>query len=220
MNVQERVKSFGIKNIKKEHKLNGYSVIPPTGQTVEKPEEREKKSVSIKDEPRGDDWNGKNALTLPESGVARAHTPVKEQFAAPKNVFELNMQKASEDSEKNLERHQHIIGEKTEKQTDHPEDIPRTDDPLSPAFPLQANDSPFVLSPLTLYPPYRSMKPKTALDLVFDADKYAPDGRLRTVHCMPDVNKAYKEARQARYVRTRYKTELEKELSVDEMFNR
>ncbi|KAM3915654.1 LOW QUALITY PROTEIN: coiled-coil domain-containing protein 190 [Leptodactylus fuscus] len=56
--------------------------------------------------------------------------------------------------------------------------------------------------------------------ITFDEEIYAPDGGLRTLHTMPDFMDSLEEARHARYIRHRVKPESEKELSVDEIFQR
>nr|XP_002124399.4 uncharacterized protein LOC100183521 [Ciona intestinalis] len=61
-------------------------------------------------------------------------------------------------------------------------------------------------------------KTQKASDLVFDADLYAPYGKLRMAHRLPDFTKAFNEAKQARYVRTRHKREFERKMSVGEIF--
>ncbi|KAM4722854.1 coiled-coil domain-containing protein 190 [Rhinophrynus dorsalis] len=53
---------------------------------------------------------------------------------------------------------------------------------------------------------------------VFDEDVYAPDGGLRTVLTMPDFMESLDKAKNARYIRHRYKPDFEKELSVNEIF--
>ncbi|XP_063966841.1 uncharacterized protein LOC135156908 [Lytechinus pictus] len=57
-------------------------------------------------------------------------------------------------------------------------------------------------------------------EIVFDQEKYAPDGALRTVHMLPTGDNAFSQARQARYLRWRDPNELnkEKELTVSEIF--
>ncbi|KAG8436510.1 hypothetical protein GDO86_007566 [Hymenochirus boettgeri] len=55
---------------------------------------------------------------------------------------------------------------------------------------------------------------------IFDEEIYAPDGGLRTMHTMPDLTKSLEEAKKARYVRHRNKPAFEKELSVQEIFQK
>ena len=57
---------------------------------------------------------------------------------------------------------------------------------------------------------------------VFDQEKYAPDGSLRTVHMLPDADTAYSQARTARYLRWRDPNEMEydKELTINEIFSK
>ncbi|XP_003724276.1 uncharacterized protein LOC100891419 [Strongylocentrotus purpuratus] len=57
-------------------------------------------------------------------------------------------------------------------------------------------------------------------DIVFDQQKYAPDGALRTVHMLPPADNAFSQARQARYLRWRdpNETNRERELTVSEIF--
>eukprot|EP00079_Xenopus_tropicalis_P009611 XP_002933820.1 PREDICTED: coiled-coil domain-containing protein 190 [Xenopus tropicalis] len=57
-------------------------------------------------------------------------------------------------------------------------------------------------------------------NLVFDEEVYAPDGSLRTVHTMPDLMQSLEEARKARYIRHRHRPDFEKELSVQEIFQK
>nr|KAG5703026.1 hypothetical protein BaRGS_016187 [Batillaria attramentaria] len=54
----------------------------------------------------------------------------------------------------------------------------------------------------------------------FDPEHYNPDGSLRTVHKMPDFNTSYDEASKARYIRHRKVLDREKELSVNEVFEK
>ncbi|XP_069087607.1 coiled-coil domain-containing protein 190 [Pleurodeles waltl] len=56
--------------------------------------------------------------------------------------------------------------------------------------------------------------------LTFDEEIYAPDGYLRTMHTMPDFEQSIEQAKKARYVRHRVNPEWNKELSVDEIFER
>ncbi|KAL2089332.1 hypothetical protein ACEWY4_014020 [Coilia grayii] len=49
---------------------------------------------------------------------------------------------------------------------------------------------------------------------------FAPDGRLRTVHTLPNFAQALAEARKARYIRHRGKPPSEKELTIGEIFSR
>lgn len=57
-------------------------------------------------------------------------------------------------------------------------------------------------------------------DLNFDGTLYNPDGSLRTVHMLPDFKAAFREAKKARYVRTRGKQWFEKELSIKDIFDK
>ncbi|OCT85444.1 coiled-coil domain-containing protein 190 [Xenopus laevis] len=57
-------------------------------------------------------------------------------------------------------------------------------------------------------------------NLVFDKEVYAPDGSLRTIHTMPDLNKSLEEARNARYIRYRHRPDFEQELSVQDIFQK
>ncbi|KAL8625843.1 hypothetical protein ACOMHN_012435 [Nucella lapillus] len=52
----------------------------------------------------------------------------------------------------------------------------------------------------------------------FDSDQYNPDGSLRTVHRMPDINESFKQARKARYIRHRAPPDFDKELPVEQIF--
>jgi hypothetical protein len=47
-----------------------------------------------------------------------------------------------------------------------------------------------------------------------------PDGSLRTVFLLPDFRAAYREAKKARYLRTRGKQWFEKELSIRDIFDK
>ncbi|XP_051868979.1 uncharacterized protein LOC127568824 [Pristis pectinata] len=53
-----------------------------------------------------------------------------------------------------------------------------------------------------------------------DSEFYAPDGLPRTMHTMPSFHEAFAEARKARYIRHRSKTDDEKELSISEIFRK
>ncbi|CAK8673704.1 unnamed protein product [Clavelina lepadiformis] len=55
-------------------------------------------------------------------------------------------------------------------------------------------------------------------NLIFDTDLYAPDGRIRMVHMMPEFQQAFREARQTRYVRTKEKRDIETQLSASQIF--
>ncbi|CAH2312759.1 Hypothetical predicted protein [Pelobates cultripes] len=56
--------------------------------------------------------------------------------------------------------------------------------------------------------------------LYFDEETYAPDGGLRTLHTMPSAMDSFEEAKKARYIRHSKKIESERELSVQEIFQR
>ncbi|XP_045199833.2 uncharacterized protein LOC123554042 [Mercenaria mercenaria] len=53
-----------------------------------------------------------------------------------------------------------------------------------------------------------------------DPEVYNPDGTLRTCLNMPDFDTRYEEAKKARYCRTKYTLDREKELSVQEIFEK
>ncbi|OCT83077.1 coiled-coil domain-containing protein 190 [Xenopus laevis] len=57
-------------------------------------------------------------------------------------------------------------------------------------------------------------------NLVFDKEVYAPDGSLRTMHTMPDLMQSLEDARKARYIRHRHRPDFEKELSIQEIFQK
>ncbi|CAG5135129.1 unnamed protein product [Candidula unifasciata] len=54
----------------------------------------------------------------------------------------------------------------------------------------------------------------------FDPEVYNPDGSLRTVHKLPSFDQSYADARNTRYIRHRERSENEKELSVDQIFEK
>ncbi|XP_078075303.1 uncharacterized protein ccdc190 [Mustelus asterias] len=54
----------------------------------------------------------------------------------------------------------------------------------------------------------------------YDSEFYAPDGLLRTIHTMPSFLEAFAEAKKARYIRHRTKTDDEKELTISEIFGK
>ncbi|CAH1787269.1 unnamed protein product [Owenia fusiformis] len=54
---------------------------------------------------------------------------------------------------------------------------------------------------------------------IFDVESYNPDGTLRTLHTLPDQDDAFEEARKARYLRTKERTEKDRELTVTEIFD-
>ncbi|XP_067893860.1 coiled-coil domain-containing protein 190 [Heterodontus francisci] len=54
----------------------------------------------------------------------------------------------------------------------------------------------------------------------YDSEFYAPDGLPRTMHTMPSFLEAFAEAKKARYIRHRTKTDDEKELSISEIFGK
>ena len=64
----------------------------------------------------------------------------------------------------------------------------------------------------------KKIKSEGSDGLTFDADLYHPDGRLRTLHRMPDFLSTIKQAKKARYVRHKEKQWFEKELSIGEIF--
>uniref|UniRef100_UPI00398E5EB7 coiled-coil domain-containing protein 190 n=1 Tax=Pristiophorus japonicus TaxID=55135 RepID=UPI00398E5EB7 len=53
-----------------------------------------------------------------------------------------------------------------------------------------------------------------------DSEFYAPDGLPRTMHTMPSFLQAFAEAKKARYIRHRIRTEDERELSIGEIFGK
>lgn len=56
--------------------------------------------------------------------------------------------------------------------------------------------------------------------LTYDEEIYAPDGYPRTMLNMPDFEQAIEQAKKARYIRYRVNPEWNKELSVEEIFER
>lgn len=54
----------------------------------------------------------------------------------------------------------------------------------------------------------------------FDAEKYNPDGSLRTKHQVPSFEESYEQARKARYIRSKERSDLDKELSIQEVFDK
>lgn len=54
----------------------------------------------------------------------------------------------------------------------------------------------------------------------YDADMHNPDGTLRTVHNMPTFESAWEEAQKARYIRSKHTLERERELSINEIFDK
>lgn len=57
-------------------------------------------------------------------------------------------------------------------------------------------------------------------EIVFDADMYNPDGSLRMVHRMGNADDRFREAKKARYLRTREALERERELTLGEIFRK
>ncbi|XP_053549104.1 coiled-coil domain-containing protein 190-like [Bombina bombina] len=53
-----------------------------------------------------------------------------------------------------------------------------------------------------------------------DVDMYLPNGRLRTMYTMPDLKDSLEEARKARYIRHRGLVESERELTIEEIFQK
>lgn len=53
----------------------------------------------------------------------------------------------------------------------------------------------------------------------FDTLKYNPDGSLRTVHCLPDFMKSFREAMKARYVRFKTKQWFEETFTIEQIFD-
>ncbi|KAI4892543.1 hypothetical protein NFI96_024712 [Prochilodus magdalenae] len=51
-------------------------------------------------------------------------------------------------------------------------------------------------------------------------ESLAPDGRLRTIHVLPNFAQALAEARKARYIRHRGRPSCERELSIREIFSK
>jgi len=66
-----------------------------------------------------------------------------------------------------------------------------------------------------------STQPKLELnpDVVFDANIYAPDGRVRMKHRLPEFNKSFEVAKNTRYIRTKQKRDFEEILSASQIFN-
>ncbi|XP_069497155.1 coiled-coil domain-containing protein 190 [Ambystoma mexicanum] len=56
--------------------------------------------------------------------------------------------------------------------------------------------------------------------LILDEEAYAPDGYLRTMHTMPDLEESMEEAKKARYIRHRVNPEWNKELTVEQIFEK
>ncbi|WAR31636.1 hypothetical protein MAR_034178 [Mya arenaria] len=54
----------------------------------------------------------------------------------------------------------------------------------------------------------------------FDPDTYNPDGSLRTVHQMPEFDQRWEQAEKARYIRTKDLLDRDRELSVNEIFDK
>ncbi|KAM4642653.1 coiled-coil domain-containing protein 190 [Discoglossus pictus] len=53
-----------------------------------------------------------------------------------------------------------------------------------------------------------------------DPDMYLPNGQLRKMYTMPDFNDAMEQARKARYIRHRGQVEWERELTIEEIFQK
>ena len=53
----------------------------------------------------------------------------------------------------------------------------------------------------------------------FDGARYNPDGQVRTMHTLPNLEKSLKEAKKTRYVRHKKKQWFETELSINEVFH-
>ncbi|XP_078515338.1 coiled-coil domain-containing protein 190 [Lissotriton helveticus] len=68
------------------------------------------------------------------------------------------------------------------------------------------------------YSPRRTSVPEGAQ--AYDEEIYAPDGFPRTMLTMPDFETAIEQAKKARYIRYRVNPEWNKELSVEEVFER
>ena len=54
----------------------------------------------------------------------------------------------------------------------------------------------------------------------FDMDKYNPDGSLRTKHQLPSFEESYEQAKNARYIRSKERSDLDRELEIGEVFER
>lgn len=55
---------------------------------------------------------------------------------------------------------------------------------------------------------------------LLNPDVYLPDGSLRTMHNMPSFETRWEEAQKARYIRTKELLERDRELSVQEIFQK
>jgi len=67
----------------------------------------------------------------------------------------------------------------------------------------------------------KETQPKFELnpDVVFDANVYAPDGRVRMMHRLPEFNRSFEQAKNTRYIRTKQKRDFEEILSASQIFN-
>lgn len=54
----------------------------------------------------------------------------------------------------------------------------------------------------------------------WDPEQYNPDGSLRTVHRLPGFDQSYAQAMKARYIRHRTVVDREKELTVNQIFDK
>ncbi|XP_039270242.2 uncharacterized protein LOC120344960 isoform X1 [Styela clava] len=214
MSVQERVKSFSLPEKPRSAQIVGYQALSDdTNKTAVKQtndEEIQKPSIVTEEHKREE-------TQVMVAGLARAKKSSKNTTTEVGNSAE---EKPSRESYTLPGLREDEVGEIPLPPSATPSRRMSRIRPSSPVGSYRNFDSGSVIGSTMSLPPYRTSKPKTALDLVFDADTYAPDGRLRTVHCLPNVDKAYKEARQARYVRTKYKREIDRELTVSEIFRR
>ncbi|KAH9507604.1 hypothetical protein Btru_051562 [Bulinus truncatus] len=89
-----------------------------------------------------------------------------------------------------------------------------------------ASTNPMVLTPVSQLPKgsrRNSRAEMTSSDKPpssWDPEHFNPDGSIRTVHRMPGFEQAYAQAQKARYIRHRNATEKEKELSVNQIFDK
>ncbi|XP_051789228.1 coiled-coil domain-containing protein 190 [Erpetoichthys calabaricus] len=66
----------------------------------------------------------------------------------------------------------------------------------------------------------RSEPSSPVSSLSFDPEIMAPGGHLRTIHALPSFSEALHEARKARYIRHRRPLESERELTMQQIFQR
>ncbi|CAL1546937.1 unnamed protein product [Lymnaea stagnalis] len=86
------------------------------------------------------------------------------------------------------------------------------------------NTTPIILAPVSqVRSPRRNSRAELGAgdkSVSWDPEQYNPDGSLRTVHRLPGFDQSYAQAMKARYIRHRTVVDREKELTVNQIFDK